>query len=233
VSARLAALGDQAVRPAGDRPACLLVGADHHEYEHTMLGEPLQQSPIHPKSDDGHIDSRLETRLDMAAADERHQQVDRHRALRGGVTHLADRRAQVGRREQPERAKAPRSSDGSGQLRARQATTHSGLGDRNLKAEPIQQVHQRTLRAPPVGLPVQLGENLAGLVVLHHWRRLYLDELLPFGDQGEDTLGVGGLDDRAALAVHAEPATELRHPVGRFPSGLQEAFRCSPSRFWR
>jgi hypothetical protein len=59
------------------------------------------------QSDDGHIDSRLDARLDMLAADNRHQQVDRHRAVGGGVTHLADRLAQFGRRSQPERAKPP------------------------------------------------------------------------------------------------------------------------------
>jgi hypothetical protein len=34
-----------------------------------------------------------------------------------------------------------RGGDGTGQLRARQATTHSGLGDRNVKAKSVQQVH--------------------------------------------------------------------------------------------
>jgi hypothetical protein len=79
--------------------------------------------------------------MNMAAADERHQQVDGHRAVGGGVTHLADGLAQVGRRGQPERSEAPRSGDGTGQLRARQATAHSSLGDRNVKAKSIQQVH--------------------------------------------------------------------------------------------
>ncbi|MDT5237518.1 MAG: hypothetical protein QOD36_1907 [Mycobacterium sp.] len=85
--------------------------------------------------------SRLDARMDMAAADKRHQQVDGHRAIGGSVTHLANRRAQVGRRGQPKRAKASRGSDGTGELRARQATAHSGLGDRNVEAKSIQQIH--------------------------------------------------------------------------------------------
>jgi hypothetical protein len=51
------------------------------------------------------------------------------------------RLAQVGRRGQPERSEATRGGDGTGQLRARQATTHSGLRDRNVKAKSVQQVH--------------------------------------------------------------------------------------------
>jgi hypothetical protein len=79
--------------------------------------------------------------MDMAAADKRHQQVDGHRAVGGGLAHLADRLEHIGRREQPERAEASRCSDGTGQLGARQATAHSGLDDRNVEVKPIQQVH--------------------------------------------------------------------------------------------
>jgi hypothetical protein len=43
VSARLAALCDQAIGAAGNRPACLLVGADHDENGYAMLGEPSHQ----------------------------------------------------------------------------------------------------------------------------------------------------------------------------------------------
>jgi hypothetical protein len=49
------------------------------------------------------------------------------------------------------RAKASRSSDGTGQLRACQSTTHSGPGHRNGKAKPIQQVHERALAGPCFG----------------------------------------------------------------------------------
>jgi hypothetical protein len=41
-----------------------------------MLGEPPLQSPIHAESDDGHVDPRRW--VDVAAAEKRHQQVDRH-----------------------------------------------------------------------------------------------------------------------------------------------------------
>jgi hypothetical protein len=106
-----------------------------------MLGKPLEHGPIHPKSDDGRIDSRLDARVNVAAADKRHQQVDRHRAVGGGVTHLADCFAQFGRRRQPERSESTRNCDGTRQLRARKATAHSSLGDGNVKAKLIQQVH--------------------------------------------------------------------------------------------
>ncbi len=43
-----------------------------------MLGEPPLQSPIHDESDDGHVDPRLDAHVDVAAAEKRHQQVDRH-----------------------------------------------------------------------------------------------------------------------------------------------------------
>jgi hypothetical protein len=50
---------------------------------------------------------------------------------------VAHRLSHLCRGKQPERAKAPGSGDGSGQLRTRQATAHSSLDDRNIKAEPI------------------------------------------------------------------------------------------------
>jgi hypothetical protein len=78
MTARLAALRDQPVGAADERPACLLIGAGHDEYEHAVLGEPSLQGPVHAESDDGHVDSRLDAHLDVAAADKRHQQVDRH-----------------------------------------------------------------------------------------------------------------------------------------------------------
>jgi hypothetical protein len=73
----------------------------------------------------------------MAATHKGHQQVDCHRAVGGGVTHVANRVAQVFRRKQPERAEAARIGNDGGRLLARQATAHSGLGDLNVEPEPV------------------------------------------------------------------------------------------------
>jgi hypothetical protein len=131
VSARLVSLRDQAVGAPDDCAARLIDRADHHEHEDAVLGEPFQQCPIDAKSHDGDVDSRFHARIDMAAADERHQQVHRDRTVGGGVADLADRLAQLGHRCETKGAKAAGPRDRRGQLRARQATAHARLGDRD------------------------------------------------------------------------------------------------------
>src|SRR6478735_2344015 len=101
--AGLHTLRDQSVRAAAARPARLLLGADHHEYVHALLGEPPEQTAVHAESDDRHVDSRLHAHLDVPATDKRHQQVDRYRAVRGDLLNLTDRLPQLPRWKQPER----------------------------------------------------------------------------------------------------------------------------------
>ena len=76
----------------------------------------------------------------MAAPHERHQQVHRNRAVGGTITNLTDRIAKLARGRQAQRAEAAGGGHSSGQLRARQAAAHAGLGDRDIQAEPIKQI---------------------------------------------------------------------------------------------
>ena len=76
----------------------------------------------------------------MAAPHERHQQVHRNGAAGRVVANPADRIAKLSRGRQAQRAEATGGGHSSGQLRARQAATHAGLGNRDIQAEPIKQI---------------------------------------------------------------------------------------------
>ena len=115
-----------------------------------MFGEPRNHGAIDAKGHDRDVNSLFDAYIHMAASDEGHQQVHRDGTVGRTVTHVTDPRAQLVDWSKPECAQASRRGDGQGQPGAGQATTHAGLGDRNVETEPVKQVHVLSVPAGPV-----------------------------------------------------------------------------------
>jgi hypothetical protein len=91
VPTRLAPLGDQPVGTPPKRAAHLVVGADHDEHENPSVPEFGHQALIAAERDDPDVDSLFDAHVDVAATNERHQQVDGDRPVAHLVAHPANR----------------------------------------------------------------------------------------------------------------------------------------------
>ena len=112
---------DQPVGPPPQRAADLLVGTDHHEHERTGAAKFGHQASIATERDDCGVDSLVDAYFDVATTDERHQQIDRDRAVADLIAHPANRRTQPVGGDPAQRPQATGLRDGDRQIDERRA----------------------------------------------------------------------------------------------------------------